>query len=104
MMNVRDSGVSVRELGDRGYYNGSNVTYNVRHLVDMGYLDQERSERDRRSVRIRSTGKGRELCLLLADMERRYAEALGGLVPDTDAARAMLRGLERVWSDAIHFG
>ena len=44
LMNVQASEVSIRELVDRGYYIGSNVTYNVRHLVETGYLDQERSE------------------------------------------------------------
>jgi DNA-binding MarR family transcriptional regulator len=104
LMNVQGSEVSIRELVDRGYYIGSNVTYNVRHLVDAGYLDQERSERDRRSVRIRATEKGRELCESLAEMEGRPAGALDSEVENVDAAWALLRGLERVWSDAIQFG
>lgn len=104
LMNVQDAEVSIRELVDRGYYIGSNVTYNVRHLVDTGYLDQERSERDRRSVRIRATAKGAELCKSLVEMERRHAEALTSQSQDFAAAWAMLRGLERVWSDSIHFG
>ena len=61
---------------DRGYYIGSNVTYNVRHLVDTEYLEQERSERDRRSVRIKATTKGNELCKALGKMEARHSEAL----------------------------
>lgn len=104
LMNVQDAEVSIRELVDRGYYIGSNVTYNVRHLVDTGYLDQERSERDRRSVRIKATGKGAELCAKLVEMERRHAAALEDQTQDYNAAWALLRGLERVWSDSIHFG
>lgn len=104
LMNVQDSEVSIRELVDRGYYIGSNVTYNVRHLVDTDYLEQERSERDRRSVRIRATKKGHELCAALAEMETRHADALSAEVGQIDAAWALLRGLERVWSDDIRFG
>jgi len=104
LLNVQNSEVSIRELVDRGYYIGSNVTYNVRHLVDTDYLDQERSERDRRSVRIRATKKGNELCKSLAAMETRHAEALGADGERVDAAWALLRGLERVWSDDIRFG
>ena len=104
LMNVQNSEVSIRELVDRGYYIGSNVTYNVRHLVETDYLEQERSERDRRSVRIRSTKKGNDLCKSLAEMEARHADALGPEVDRVDAAWALLRGLERVWSDDIRFG
>jgi DNA-binding MarR family transcriptional regulator len=104
LMNVQNSEVSIRELVDRGYYIGSNVTYNVRHLFETDYLEQERSERDRRSVRIRSTKKGNDLCKSLAEMEARHADALGPEVDRVDAAWALLRGLERVWSDDIRFG
>ena len=104
LMNVQDTEVSIRELVDRGYYIGSNVTYNVRHLVDTGYLMQNRSERDRRSVRIHATEKGRELCSGLRDMELRHASSINVDGDDIDSAREYLRGLERVWSDSIQFG
>lgn len=104
LMNVQSSEVSIRELVDRGYYIGSNVTYNVRHLVEAGYLDQERSERDRRSVRIRATEKGTTLCASLVAMEARHANALDAEDEAVGAAWSLLRGLERVWSDEIQFG
>ena len=104
LMNVQASEVSIRELVDRGYYIGSNVTYNVRHLVETGYLDQERSERDRRSVRIRATEKGSTLCKSLVEMETRHASTLNAEDENVGAAWSLLRGLERVWSDDIQFG
>jgi len=104
LMNVQDAEVSIRELVDRGYYIGSNVTYNVRHLVDTEYLQQARSERDRRSVRIKATKKGNALCKSLADMEARHSDSLSADVERIDGAWALLRGLERVWSDDIRFG
>ncbi len=104
LMNIQEAEVSIRELVDRGYYIGSNVTYNVRHLVDTEYLEQERSERDRRSVRIRASQKGLDLCKSLEEMEERHAEALRAEDSQIDAAWSLLRGLERVWSDDIRFG
>jgi DNA-binding MarR family transcriptional regulator len=104
LMNVQDTEVSIRELVDRGYYIGSNVTYNVRHLVDTGYLMQNRSERDRRSVRIHATEKGREMCRSLREMEMRHARAINVEPADIEASLKYLRSLERVWSDSIQFG
>jgi DNA-binding MarR family transcriptional regulator len=104
LMNVQDAEVSIRELVDRGYYIGSNVTYNVRHLVDLGYLEQHRSERDRRSVKIKLTDRGMQLCTALTEMEIRHAEALNAEPIPIEAARELLRGLERVWSDSIQYG
>ncbi|MCZ6587312.1 MAG: hypothetical protein O7B24_05125 [Alphaproteobacteria bacterium] len=64
---------------------------------------QNRSERDRRSVRIHSTEKDRELCLGLRDMEMRHASSINVELGDIDSARKYLRGLERVWSDNTQF-
>lgn len=107
LVNVSDSEVSIRELVDRGYYIGSNVTYNVRHLVERGYLEQTRSERDRRSVKIKLSQAGLDLCRKLAEMEARHAKALTDLSSsslDPDSARSLLRAMERVWSDSIQYG
>ncbi len=87
--------------------------YQARSLADLisvgpiggvGYLMQNRSERDRRSVRIHATEKDRELCLGLRDMEMRHASSINVESGDIDSARKYLRGLERVWSDSIQFG
>ncbi len=106
LMNVGDAEVSIRELVDRGYYIGSNVTYNVRHLVEAGYATQSRSERDRRSVKIRLTESGLKVCKVLNEMEAKHMLAMSH-VGQNDAAivaaRDALRGLERVWSDSIQF-
>ncbi len=107
LVNVSDSEVSIRELVDRGYYIGSNVTYNVRHLVERGYLEQTRSERDRRSVKIKLSDRGLEICGKMAEMEARHAKTLtdiGGTNIDPECARALLRSMERVWSDSIQYG
>ncbi len=105
-MNVQNSEMTIRELVERGYHVGSNVTYNVRQLVDAGYVDQHRSERDRRSVKLKLTQRGLDLCLQLSDLESRHAKSLlkleGG--NEFEQGRDMLRALERVWSDYIQYG
>jgi Winged helix DNA-binding domain len=80
----------------RGCYLGSNVSYNVRKLVEKGYLIQERSAHDRRSFHVRLTDKGRD-CAIGAPAPRRHAD------PDRDhgsglqSATVTLRRLEQFW-------
>ena len=61
LFNVGDNEVTAGELKTRGYYQGSNVSYNLKKLVEMGYMHHQRSEIDRRSVRVRLTEKGRDV-------------------------------------------
>ncbi len=104
LMNVQDTEVSIGDLVDRGYYIGSNVTINVRHLVDTGYLMQNHAEHDQRSVCINATEKGRELCQGLRDMEMRHASSIDVEPEELRSTRDNLRGLESVWSDSIQSG
>lgn len=106
LINVQGSGVTMRELVDRGYHIGSNVTYNVRQLVEAGYLEQHRSERDRRAVRLQLTSAGQELCVKLMDMEVVHSSTLVDQCGDGDPlqGRDVLRTLERIWSDYIRYG
>ena len=61
LYNIGDKELTAGELRTRGYYLGSNVSYNVKKLVEMGYLHHARSRIDRRSVRISLTDMGREV-------------------------------------------
>ena len=61
LYNIGDKELTAGELRTRGYYLGSNVSYNLKKLVEMGFLDHQRSRVDRRSVRIKLTEKGREV-------------------------------------------
>ena len=80
LFNIGDSELTAGELRTRGYYLGSNVSYNLKKLVEMGFLDHQRSRVDRRSVRIKLTDKGREAVELTKGMmiehERRMLECL----------------------------
>ncbi len=61
LYNIGTDELTVGELTHRGYYLGSNVSYNVRKMVENGYLIQERSSHDRRSVRVRLSDRGLEV-------------------------------------------
>jgi DNA-binding MarR family transcriptional regulator len=107
LYNIGDQELTAGELRTRGYYLGSNVSYNVKKLVEMGYLHHSRSRIDRRSVRISLTEAGREVHDIVAsvyDKHIRTVEQLGGVASD-DFGRlnqALLR-LERFWTDQIRF-
>jgi DNA-binding MarR family transcriptional regulator len=100
LFNMGDAEISVGELTLRGYYLGSNVSYNVRKLSDSGYLVYERSTHDRRSIRVRLTAKGRSLRDRLSAMLDRHMKMLGQgdvAAKDLESAATTLRQLERFW-------
>ena len=107
LANIGDEEIVIRDLVDRGYYQGSNVSYNVKKLVEMGYLEQERSAHDRRSVSIRLTEKAKEIVKSIRDLEDRQASALAQHevgIDEVETACRSLRRLERTWTDYIHYG
>jgi len=106
LANIGKEEINVRELMSRGYYQGSNASYNLKKLVEMGYLIQEKSERDRRATMIRLSEKGLELIEKLAVFEEKQAERLANSnpSPDLESTRKALRQIERVWTEYIQYG
>ncbi|MCB2094956.1 MAG: winged helix DNA-binding protein [Rhodobacteraceae bacterium] len=107
LFNIGEHEVTAGELKSRGYYHGSNVSYNLKKLVEAGYMHHERSEADRRSVRVRLTEKGRDVRAAVADLFQRHADGMlaRGLVglETVEDVNAMLRRLERYWGDQIRY-
>ena len=104
---MRGQSVSVRDLVERGYYLGSNASYNIKQLVGCGLVVQERSPHDRRSLRVSLTDKGEELCQQIAEAEKAHANALAINADDAaqiEAACQLLRRLETSWSDYLRYG
>ena len=100
LFNIGDAEMSVGELTLRGCYLGSNVSYNVKKLVEAGYLEQERSVHDRRSVHVRLTRRGRVLRDRLQAMHQRQVSMLAGVRVTEDDLKGVittLRRLERFW-------
>ena len=107
LYNIGGHEVTAGELRTRGYYLGSNVSYNVKKLVEMGYLNHQRSRVDRRSVRIRLTKIGEEIHAMVASLYDKHVhtvEQIGGISVD-DFARLnnALTRLDRFWTDQIRY-
>src|SRR6202048_5267806 len=82
LYNIGDKELTAGELRTRGYYLGSNVSYNLKKLVEMGFLDHQRSRVDRRSVRIRLTETGREVRDIVEALYQKHVrtvEQVGGI-------------------------
>ncbi len=107
LFNIGDNEVTAGELKSRGYYQGSNVSYNLKKLVEMGYMHHQRCEIDRRSVRVRLTEKGRNIRDIVGKLFAGHAEGLqskGVLGADgIDQINSSLRRVERYWTDQIRY-
>ncbi|WOJ88997.1 winged helix DNA-binding protein [Methylocapsa polymorpha] len=107
LYNIGDKELTAGELRTRGYYLGSNVSYNVKKLVETGYLHHARSRIDRRAVRISLTDKGRDVHDVVAGLYDKHVttvEQIGGIASDEFARlnQSLVR-LERFWTDQIRF-
>ncbi|MDC1231294.1 winged helix DNA-binding protein [Octadecabacter sp.] len=107
LFNIGDNEVTAGELKSRGYYQGSTVSYNLKKLVDMGYMHHQRCEIDRRSVRVRLTEKGRAVRDVVSDLFMGHATGLqdkGVLdMNGLDEIATALRRVERYWTDQIRY-
>jgi DNA-binding MarR family transcriptional regulator len=106
LSNISSEQLTVGELTARGYYLGSNVSYNVKKLVENGYLNQERSPHDRRMTRVRVSGKGLELCTRIDELYQINASELEREVVTQDqltSTNQVLNAIERYWSNYISY-
>ncbi|MBX3520461.1 MAG: MarR family transcriptional regulator [Xanthobacteraceae bacterium] len=105
LFNIGGSELTAGELRTRGYYLGSNVSYNLKKLVEMGYLHHQRSRVDRRSVRISLTEKGKEVHEIVENLYQKHVrtlEKVGGIgSQDLQVLNKALQRLERFWTDQI---
>lgn len=107
LFNIGDNEVTAGELKSRGYYQGSNVSYNLKKLVEMGYMHHQRCEIDRRSVRVRLTESGRKVRDMVTDLFERHAEGLENRAVLTsdgiEEISSALKRVERYWTDQIRY-
>ena len=105
LFNIGDAELTAGELRTRGYYLGSNVSYNLKKLVEMGYIHHQRSRMDRRSVRVSLTPKGQEIADIVSRLYERHIKSIqqvGGIaVDDFQLLNKSLQSLERFWTDQI---
>lgn len=107
LFNIGENEVTAGELKSRGYYQGSNVSYNLKKLVELGYMHHQRCEMDRRSVRVRLTEKGRNVRSLIDALFERHATGLEerGVIDLSrlDDTASALKVMERFWTDQIRY-
>lgn len=107
LYNIGDAELTAGELTNRGYYLGSNVSYNLKKLVDAGYINHQRSTVDRRSVRVKLTQKGQDVCSVVNALYQRQLKSLeqvGGIATDDlEVLNKALIRLERFWTDQIRY-
>ena len=107
LFNIGENEVTAGELKSRGYYQGSNVSYNLKKLVDTGYMHHQRCDIDRRSVRVRLTDKGNQMRAAVAELFERHAIGMEGRGVITfeamDEVNRTLRRMERYWTDQIRY-
>ncbi len=105
LFNIGESELTAGELRTRGYYLGSNVSYNLKKLVEMGYIHHQRSRMDRRSVRVSLTDKGHEVAGIVNNLYERHIRSIqqvGGIaIEDFQELNRSLQRLERFWTDQI---
>ena len=106
LFNIGGEELTVGELTHRGYYLGSNVSYNVKKMVENGYLIQERSQHDRRSFHVRASEKGLEISQFLDELFGRQAQCLDGVQieePELSSVNGALNRLGQFWATPQRF-
>lgn len=106
LFNIGDDELTVGELTIRGYYLGSNVSYNVKKMVENDYLIQERSVHDKRSIRVKLSQKGTDLKNAISDMFARHEEQIKNASIDDDQLKSLnenLHMIERFWASQTNF-
>jgi DNA-binding MarR family transcriptional regulator len=105
LFNISDAELTAGELKTRGHYQGSNVSYNLKKLVEQGYVNHERSNSDKRSVRVKLTEKGDAIRNRVDALYNRQLQAIeevvGLSVDEFDRLNKALARLERFWTDQI---
>ncbi len=106
LSNIGNENISVRDLIERGYYLESNASYNLKQLVEGGYVERHASTRDRRSAHLTITPKGQDVLTKLATLQLQWAEPIlkdESTASAIEATYKMLRQMERCWSDAVRY-
>ena len=107
LFSIGENEVTAGELKSRGYYQGSNVSYNLKKPVDVGYMHHQRCEMDRRFVRVTLTAKGRDINDTLSQLFVKHADILETRADlssqHVDTITKGLKSLERFWTDKIRY-
>lgn len=106
LYNIGYDEMTVGELTLRGYYLGSNVSYNVKKMSENGYIEQARSVHDKRSIRVKLSDQGKELYAILNEMFTRHEGKLEGTKLTEESFKDTintLQNVERFWNAQTQF-
>ncbi len=104
LYNIGKEELTIGELTNRGYYLGSNVSYNIKKMVENEYLEQERAEHDKRSVKIKLSDKGLDICSKIHSLYERHVEELKESEESMESlgrVNSSLEALENFWSKQL---
>jgi|TARA_B100000315_G_scaffold220551_1_gene223331 DNA-binding MarR family transcriptional regulator len=108
LAHIGDESPTISELIHRGYYVGSNISYNVKKLIENGYLISERSFHDRRSTRVRLSERAHRLVEFIEPLFELHGHPFQSNDLDHQVMAGVidkLRMLERFWPlSAAHSG
>ncbi len=107
LYNVGKKEMTVGEISNRGYYLGSNVSYNLKKLVEHGYFIQEKATHDKRASKIRLSDKGLKLYDKVDKIFTQQATNLkhnGVTDQNLTETLKLLRKLESYWNFIINHG
>lgn len=107
LFTIGNDELTVRDLLERGHYLGSNASYNLKQLVEGGYVDRSASQRDRRSARLKLSEKGQALCASLGVVDETYHRLVArdeDEVRDLETTYRTLRRLELIWTSTLRYG
>jgi DNA-binding MarR family transcriptional regulator len=106
LYNIGEDEMTVGELTARGYYLGSNVSYNVKKMTENGYILQEKSPHDKRSIRVKLSDKG---LILHKAMKEQFTKQIASLPSgnlsegELTGINDQLRKLERFWANMMKY-
>ena len=107
LYNIGKNEMIVGEISNRGYYLGSNVSYNLKKLVKYGYIIQEKDIHDKRASKVRLSEKGMDLYEKLDNIFINQAANLkNNGIADQNIPEILkqLRKLEAYWNFIANYG
>ncbi len=105
LLNISDNAVTIGEVMSRGYYLGSNASYNIKKLTNTGYISTVPSDYDKRATIIKLTKKGIELCAKIDKALNNHLELATKKTKiklDINVGIAFLKDVERFWNEVLH--
>ena len=107
LLNIDENTITMSEVISRGYYMGSNASYNLKKMINNGYINQIQSEYDKRTSFLKLTEKGKDLLSTLKEKISGHASSLDGKIKDKmtlSKLNGFLRNVDNHWKTIIVMG